>query len=73
MIPSDPVLASIRPSARQGGASVKVSTDGCGIELKGCNFAQLSELHQTRLREILTVIEFLDVVLANPIILLIRT
>ena len=36
-------------------------------------YVQLSELHQIRVREILTVIELLDAVLFDPIILLTRT
>ena len=52
---------------------MKVNAHRVGIELKVCNLCATEQTASHKNMGILTVIEFLDIVLVNPIILLSRT
>jgi len=64
---SGPVFASL---SKQGGVDMKVNAHRVGIELKVCNLCATEQTASDKNTGILTVIELLDIVLANPIILL---
>jgi hypothetical protein len=70
-MPNDSAFGSI---SKVGCGCHEVNTHGVGIELEGCN---LYAIERTVSRKstgvILTVVESLDAVLANPIIFLSRT
>jgi hypothetical protein len=69
-LPSGPVFASI---SKTRGVDMKVNAHKVGIELKVCNLCATEQTASHKNMGILTVIEFLDIVLVNPIILLSRT
>jgi len=71
-MPNGPTRAAI---SKVGRGSCEVSAHWASIELKGYKFCtQLSEPHQRENMDVvLTVVESLDAILANPIVLLTRT